>query len=209
MGDRRSRTRTDAQSYRGSPPGPKCPDAARSGRSGWRPRYPEPVDTPDRLVSDGLPVTDEDPLIRALREENERLRAQNRMLTEQMAAVRAAQDGARQAPEGDCPTASGPGVPAAPRRGEAAQGAPWPGLATSRHRQCPDAPSTSPMIRPPATPCSARTREWLAGRPLLPEPDIRPVRTGCAGRVLVIVPCLLPRAVAAARRPDRADPGAG
>ena len=36
-------------------------------------------------------------------------------------------------------------------------------------------------------PLLARTREWLAGQPLLPEPDLRPVRTGCAGRVLVIV----------------------
>ena len=43
------------------------------------------------LVNDGLPVSDQEPLISALREENERLRAQNRMLNEQMAAAQAAQ----------------------------------------------------------------------------------------------------------------------
>ena len=42
-------------------------------------------------MSDGLRVTDEDPLVGALREENERLRAQNRMLNDQMAAAQAAQ----------------------------------------------------------------------------------------------------------------------
>ena len=42
-------------------------------------------------MNDGLPVSDQEPLISALREENERLRAQNRMLNEQMAAAQAAQ----------------------------------------------------------------------------------------------------------------------
>jgi hypothetical protein len=57
-----------------------------------RPRYPDPVDNPDSLVNGDGATSAEDPLGRSLLEENERLRAQNRLLTEQMVAVRGAQE---------------------------------------------------------------------------------------------------------------------
>lgn len=125
-------------------------------------------------------------MIRALREENDQLRGQNQLLNEQMAAVRAAQEELarhlkvtaplRRAQEsvryriGERRRRSGLVGPSDP---------PGPPLAPTSLDVTEDQAARHPLL--------ARTREWLAGQPLLPEPDLRPVRSGCAGRVLVIV----------------------
>ena len=134
-----------------------------------------------------VPSNDEDPLIRALREENERLREQNRLLTEQMADVRVAQEELARHLRVTSPL----------RR---AQESVRRRIGERRRKAAPFGPgdlSAMEMAGPTSLditddqasrhPLLARTREWLAGQALLPEPDLRPVRTGCAGRVLVIV----------------------
>ena len=142
-------------------------------------------------MSEPAPTSAEDPLIRALREENEQLREQNRLLTEQMAAVRAAQ----------AELARHLKVTAPLRR---AQESVRHRIGERRRKAALIRPG-APLASPPAQtslditddqasrhPLLARTRDWLAGQPLLPEPDLRPVRTGCAGRVLVIVHVFYP-----------------
>ena len=125
-------------------------------------------------------------MIRALREENDQLRGQNQLLYEQMAAVRAAQE----------ELARHLKVTAPLRR---AQESVRYRIGERRRKSGLDGPSDPPgsPLAPTSLdvtddqaarhPLLARTREWLAGQPLLPEPDLRPVRSGCAGRVLVIV----------------------
>ena len=168
------------------------PGRGEVGPVGWRSRYPDPVDTPDRLVNDGLPVSDEDPLIGALREENERLRAQNLMLNEQMAAAQVAQTELAKHLKVTAPLRrvqeSLRHRAGEKRRKASVAGADVATSATSM-------PPTSLAITDEQAsrhPLLARTRDWLAGQPLLPEPDIRPVRSGCAGRVLVIVHVFYP-----------------
>ena len=142
-------------------------------------------------MGEPVPTSDEDPLVRALREENEQLREQNRLLSEQMAAVRAAQE----------ELARHLRVTAPLRR---AQESVRHRIGERRRRAASSGPSDPPATRLAPTslditddqasrhPLLARTRDWLAGQPLLPEPDLRPVRTGCAGRVLVIVHVFYP-----------------
>ena len=168
------------------------PGRGEVGQFEWRPRYPDPVETPDRVVSDGLPVTDEDPLIGALREENERLRAQNVRLTEQTAAAQAAQTELAKHLKVTAPLRRVQ-ESLRHRAGEKRRKASVAGadVATSAAL----APPTSLAItdgQASRHPLLARTRDWLAGQPLLPEPDIRPVRSGCAGRVLVIAHVFYP-----------------
>ena len=91
----------------------------RAGRDGGRPgprrRYPDPVDTPDPDPSDQARASGEDPLLRALREENQRLRSQNQQLAEQMRRYPRRAGGAGQAPSGDRPASPGAGDGAAAR----------------------------------------------------------------------------------------------
>ena len=125
-------------------------------------------------------------MIRALREENERLREQNRLLTEQMADVRVAQEDLARHLKVTAPLRRAQ-ESVRHRLGERRRKAPpsRPGDLSATEM----APTSLDITDDQASrhPLLARTREWLAGRPLLPEPDLRPVRTGCAGRVLVIV----------------------
>ena len=137
-------------------------------------------------MGEPVPTSDEDPLVRALREENEQLREQNRLLSAQMAAVRAAQE----------ELARHLRVTAPLRR---AQESVRHRIGERRRKAASSGPCDPPATRLVPTslditddkaarhPLLGRTRDWLAGQPLLPEPDLRPVRTGCAGRVLVIV----------------------
>ena len=143
-------------------------------------------------MSDGLPVTDQEPLISALREENERLRAQNLMLNEQMAAAQAAQTELAKHLKVTAPLRRVQ-ESLRHRAGEKRRKASVAGadVATSA---APTPPTSLAITDEQASrhPLLARTRDWLAGQPLLPEPDIRPVRSGCAGRVLVIVHVFYP-----------------
>ena len=143
-------------------------------------------------MSDGLPVSDEDPLISALREENERLRAQNLMLNEQMAAAQVAQTELAKHLKVTAPLRRVQ-ESLRHRAGEKRRKASVAGVdvATSA---TPMPPTSLAITDEQASrhPLLARTRDWLAGQPLLPEPDIRPVRSGCAGRVLVIVHVFYP-----------------
>ncbi len=143
------------------------------------------MDTPDPPLSGAL-ASDQEPLISALRVENERLRAQNLMLRDQMAAAQVAQaelvrhlrvtaplrlvqESLRRRAEGK-------------RRRATVAGVDLPTSATST----PPAALVITDEQASRHPLLSRTRDWLSGQPLLPEPDIRPVRTGCGGRVLVI-----------------------
>ena len=143
-------------------------------------------------MGDGLPVTDQEPLISALREENERLRAQNLMLNEQMAAAQAAQAELAKHLKVTAPLRR---VQESLRRraGEKRRKATLAG-ADVAISATPMPPTSLAITDEQASrhPLLARTRDWLAGQPLLPEPDVRPVRTGCAGRVLVIVHVFYP-----------------
>ena len=162
------------------------------GRPGLRGRYPDPVDTPDPHASRQARASDEEPLIRALREENDRLRAQNRLLTEQMAAIRVAQAELatqlkvtaplRRVQESLRHRAGEKRRKAGASGGEAA--------APATPTRTADLDITD--VQASRHPLLARTRDWIAGQPLLPEPDLRPVRTGCAGRVLVIAHVFYP-----------------
>ena len=145
-------------------------------------------------MTDELPQTDEDPLLPALREENVRLRAQNQLLVDQMSAARLAQEalakhlrvtaplrqiqeslrlraGQRRRKVAAPPGKDGFGGPAKPSA--------LPPLVITD-----DQASRHPLLR--------RTRDWLAGQPLLPAPDIRPLRAGRSGRVLVVVHVFYP-----------------
>jgi len=143
-------------------------------------------------VRDGLPVSDEDPLIRALREENGRLRAQNLMLTEHMAAAQVAQAELAKHLRVTAPLRL---VQESLRRhaGEKRRKASVAGVDVAMSAAL--TPPTSLAITDEQAsrhPLLSRTRDWLAGQPLFPEPSIRPVRTECAGRVLVVVHIFYP-----------------
>ena len=143
-------------------------------------------------MNDGLPVSDHEPLIRALREENQRLRAQNLMLNEQMAAAQAAQEELAKHLKVTAPLRRVQ-ESLRHRAGEKRRKASVAGedVAISA---APIPPTSLDITDERASrhPLLARTRDWLAGQPLLPEPDLRPVHTGCAGRVLVIVHVFYP-----------------
>ena len=143
-------------------------------------------------MNDGLPVSDQEPLISALREENERLRAQNRILNEQMAAVQAAQSDLAKHLRVTAPLRR---VQESMRHraGEKRREASGAGAEVAISAT-PSPPRSLAVTDGQASrnPLLARTRDWLAGHPLLPEPDLRPVRSGCAGRVLVIAHVFYP-----------------
>ena len=142
-------------------------------------------------MDDG-PVSDQERLISALREENERLRAHNLMLNEQMAAAQAAQAELAKHLKVTAPLRR---VQESLRRraGEKRRKGPVAGAGVAISAT-PMPPTSLAITDEQASrhPLLARTRGWLAGQPLLPEPDVRPVRTGCAGRVLVIVHVFYP-----------------
>ena len=145
-------------------------------------------------MTDEVPETDEDPLLAALREENVRLRAQNKLLVDQMSAARLAQEALAKHLRVTAPLRrlqeslrlrAGQRrrkVAAAPRKavvgGTPQHSAPTSLVITD------DQASRHPLLR--------RTRAWLAGEPLLPAPDIRPLRVGRSGRVLVVVHVFYP-----------------
>ena len=143
-------------------------------------------------MNDGLPVSDHDPLIRALREENQRLRAQNLMLNEQMAAAQAAQTELAKHLKVTAPLRRVQ-ESLRHRAGEKRRKASVAGVDVAISA-APIPPTSLAISDEQASrhPLLARTRDWLAGQPLLPEPDIRPVHSGCAGRVLVIVHVFYP-----------------
>jgi hypothetical protein len=145
-------------------------------RLGQGPRYPNPVDTPDSLADSQSGASGEDPLILALREEDERLRSGNQLLTEQMAAIRGAQEELakhlrvtaqlrrvqkslrHRAGERRPRAAAANGI-------QPSEAAPRP---TAAHVITDDQATRHPLL--------SRTRDWLEGGSLLPEPDIRPLR---------------------------------
>jgi hypothetical protein len=119
-------------------------------------------------------VTGDDPLLGALREENEQLRAANQQLTDQLAAVRAGQGELakhfrvtpplRRVQESLRPLAS-------ERRRRASvtsRATPMPLVAAK-----PALPLEITNYQASRHPLLARTRGWLRGEPLLPRPDIR------------------------------------
>ncbi len=144
-------------------------------------------------MTDVTPTSEEDPLVAALREENERLRAQNRLLIDQMAASRAAQDD----------LAKHLRVTAPLRRVQESLRHRAGGRRRGAAGDTRFAPPESVPPRPPSAllitddqasrhPLLSRTRDWLASGSLLPESDVRPLRTGCAGRVLVVAHVFYP-----------------
>ena len=145
-------------------------------------------------MTDEPPESGEDPLLAALRKENAQLRAQNQLLVNQMATTRLAQEelakhlkvtaplrkvqeslrlraGQRRRRTATLADADGSGMPARPSL------PPRPVITD-------DQASRHPLLR--------RTRAWLTGQPLVPEPEIRPLRTGRSGRVLVVVHVFYP-----------------
>ena len=144
----------------------------------------------------GGPLESHDPLLAALQAENERLRVANRLLVDQLAAANTAQEILAKHLRVTAPLRR---VQEARRMraGERRR------RATTRPAAQLDATSTAPPVAATARgststalaitddqaarhPLLARTRDWQAGGPLLPEPDLRPLSTGRAGRVLVV-----------------------
>ena len=193
---------------------PNAPAAASVGRADWRPRYPDPVDTPESQVSDGAERHGRGPTDRArsARRTNG-CRAQNRLLTEQMAAIRAAQEELAKHLKVTAPlrrvqeslrhrageTARGEAARRRDRAGHSARLRAAPASGLGHHRRA--------GLPPPAAGPDPR----LARRPdrCSPSPTSARVRTGCAGRVLVIAHVFYPELWPRAGRADRADPGAG
>ena len=146
-------------------------------------------------MTDEVPETDEDPLLAALREENVRLRAQNKLLVDQMSAARLAQEALAKHLRVTAPLRQiqeSLRLRAGQRRRKVA--AP-PGKDVCR--RCPRSPrpfppSSSPTTRLPGIPCSAGPETGWPEQPLLPAPDIRPLRAGRSGRVLVVVHVFYP-----------------
>ena len=135
----------------------------------------------------------EDPLLGALRDENERLRAQNRILSEEMVATRAAQEELAKHLKVTAPLRRVQEClrhRAGDRRRRASGGAGIHPPASPRAN--PDSGLVISDAQAARHPLLARTRDWLAGQTLLPDPRVRPVRTGCAGRVLVIAHVFYP-----------------
>ena len=170
----------------------------RAGRDGGRPgprrRYPDPVDTPDPDPSDQARASGEDPLLRALREENQRLKSQNQQLAEQIAATRAAQEELARHLRVTAPLRRVQETVRL-RAGEKRRSAERSG-ALPHSSAAPTRPPTDLAItdeQAASHPLLARTRDWLAGHPLPSEPDLRPEYTGCAGRVLVVAHAFYPQ----------------
>jgi hypothetical protein len=145
------------------------------------------MDTPDSQAGSQAGGAGEDPLIRALSEENERLRSANQLLTEQIAGIRRAQEELARHLRVTAPlrrVQESLRHRASERRRSAAAATPiQPSQAvaprpTAVHVITDDQDSRHPLL--------SRTRDWLAGGSLHPEPDIRPLRPVSAGRVLVV-----------------------
>ena len=136
-------------------------------------------------------MTGDDPLLGALREENELLRAANQQLTDQLAAVRAGQEELAKHLRMTAPlrrVQESVRLLASERRRRAGvTSGPPPSVDAKPARQLEitnHQASRHPLL--------ARTRGWLSGEPLLPRPDIRPLGTGNTGRVLVVVHVFYP-----------------
>lgn len=140
------------------------------------------------------PVTDGDPLIAALHEENLRLRVQNQLLVDQMIAMRMAQEELATHLRTTAPLRR---VQESLRLRAGERRRRTPGELSPVDRSGSTHPSAAPSIdvteeQASRHPLLSRTRNWMSGEPLLPEPDIRPLRTGRSGRVLVVVHVFYP-----------------
>ena len=143
-------------------------------------------------MTDVTPTSEEDPLVAALREENERLRAQNRLLIDQMAASRAAQDDLAKHLRVTAPLRRVQ-ESLRHRAGERRRGAAG-GTRFAPPASVPPRPPSALLITDDQAsrhPLLSRTRDWLASGSL-PESDVRPLRPGCAGRVLVVAHVFYP-----------------
>jgi len=153
-------------------------------------------------MTTSFPVPGEDPLVAALRRENERLRDRNLRLLRELEAAQRAQEDLVLALRMTAPLRRLQEL-ARHRRQERRRRQSAAKAAGTPLRLVPGPPAELPGhdVRPRHSvftqaqvdrhPLLARTRRWLEGEPIS-APDLLPVRSGCSGRVLVVAHVFYP-----------------